>query len=222
MEDNAFRQFESTSIKTYDQADPEPESIRSHPWTVATADSANRYLDFKESPALIRTCLEDFLPWSTWPAVERFYDIVEWLNGPDSILESNDCAFSGPSASATPQFAKTLEATGRLMVLWRTLPLNLVRANTDRLKDVLHRQLNENDTELEFGVVGITVFPVRYITLPEKDGPQLGFQLILSFWAWGDDEPDVMANLERTVSGIGRALHAVADQAAADGLLLSS
>ncbi len=207
-------------MRTYDQSDPEPGSIRSHPWTVATADSHSRYRDFKESPALVRACLEDFLPWSEWPAVQRFYGIVEWINGPDSILESNDCAFDGPSANSTPQFAKALEATGRLMVLWRSLPLNLIRANSDWLKGVLHRQLNESDSELEYGVVGITVFPVRYITLPPGDQQQLGFQLILSFWAWGDDEEDVMTNLERTVSGIGAALHAVAREAAACGMPL--
>jgi hypothetical protein len=154
-----------------------------------------------------------------WPAVERFYGIVEWINGPDSVLESNDCAFDGPSSNSTPGFAKALEATGRIMVLWRALPLNLVRANSDWLAGVLHRQLNENDSDLEFGVVGITVFPVRYITLPSADAGQLGFQLIVSFWAWGDDEEEVMANLERTVNGIGVALAAVADEASADGIL---
>jgi hypothetical protein len=206
------------TMKTYDQSDPEPGSLRSHPWTVATTDSESRYRDFKENPALVRTSLEDFLPWAEWPAVQRFYDIVEWINGCDSVLESNDCAFDGPSANSTPQFARALEVTGRLMVLWRALPLNLIRANSDWLKGALHRHLNENDTELEYGVVGITVFPVRYITLPPGDSQHLGFQLILSFWAWGDDERDVMANLERTISGLGAALHAAGNEAAACGI----
>ena len=207
-------------MKTYDQSDLEPGSIRSHPWTVAKADSRSRYHDFKKSPALVRDSLEDFLAWSEWPAIQRFYSIVEWINGPDSVLESNDCAFNGPSANSTPQFAKTLEASGRLMVLWRALPLNLIRANSDWLTGVLHRHLNENETELEYGVVGITVFPVRYITLPPGDLQQLGFQVILSFWAWGNDEEEVMANMERTVRGIGAALHTVASQAVACGSLL--
>lgn len=206
-------------MKTYDQPDPPSASIRSHPWTVATADSQNRYRDFKEDPTLVRASLEDFRPWSHWPAVERFYGLVEWINGPDSVLESNDCAFNGPAANTTPQFAKTLEATGRLMVLWRVLPLNLVRANSDWLKGLLHRQLNENDAELEYGVVGITVFPVRYITPAAGDAQQLGFQLLLSFWAWGDDREEVMAHLDQTVSGIGSALHTVAREAAACGMV---
>jgi len=203
-------------LKTYDQADSVSTSVRSHPWTVATADAKSCYRDFKENAALIRTSLEDFLPWAAWPAIERFYGIVEWLNGPDSMLESNDCAFSGPAPNSTPQFAKSLEVTGRLMVLWRHLPRNIPRANTDWLKGVLHRLLNEADADLEFGVVGMTVFPVRYITLPAGDEHQLGSQLILSFWAWGDDEEEVMGNLERTVSGIGGALRGAAGEAAAE------
>lgn len=197
-------------MRTYDQSDPEPGSARSHPWTVASGDSQFHYVDFKHSPALVRTSLEDFLPWSQWPAVQRFYEIVEWINGCDSVLESNDCAFNAPSANSTPQFAKDFEASGRLMVLWRDLPLNLIRGNSDWLRGVLHQHLNENDADLEFGVVGITVFPVRYITLPLGDLEQLGFQLILSWWAWGDDEEEVMRNLDRVVAGIGGALRAVA------------
>lgn len=196
-------------MKTYDRSDPEPDAVRAHPWTVATADPNSRYLDFKENPALIRTSLEDFLPWSAWPAIDTFYSLLEWLNGANSILESNDCAFEGPCTNCTSRVPKVLEATGRLMILWRTLPLNLSRANTEWIKGTIHNYLNQIDPELEYGAVGITVYQVKYVALPIPEEQQFGFQLMLSFWSWGDTEEEVMANLNRTVRNIWEALRAV-------------
>src|SRR5512141_2167738 len=121
-------------MKTYERADPQAGPARSHPWAGSSVDPGSRYFDLKKNPELIRTALEDFRPWSAWPAVETFYRLLEWLNGPDSILESNDCAFAGPCANETAQFPKALEATGRLMILWRELPLNLAPGPTEWLK----------------------------------------------------------------------------------------
>jgi hypothetical protein len=196
-------------MNTYDHSQVESDTIRAHPWTVATSDASSRYHDFKSNPGLIRTALEDFAPWSAWPAIDTFYALVEWINGPDVALESNDCAFEGPCANSTAGFAKTLQATGRLMVLWRELALNLDVANTDRLRLGLHRALNEIDRELEFGVVGITVQRVQYLAVPSPEERQMGFQLILSFWAWGDTEAEVMGNLDRTLDGLWQSLRIV-------------
>jgi hypothetical protein len=41
----------------------------------------------------------------------------------------------------------------------------------------------------------------------------LGFQLMLSFWSWGDTEAEVMGNLDRTVQNIWEALRAVVREA---------
>jgi hypothetical protein len=196
-------------MKTYDHSDPDFDTVRAHPWTVATADPKNRYRDFKENPALIRSSLEDFLPWSAWPAIDTFYSLLEWLNGADSIFESNDCAFEGPCTNCTSRVPKVLEVTGRLMILWRALALNLSRANTEWIQGAIHNSLNQIDPELEYGAVGITVCRVKYVTLPLPDEQKFGFQLMLSFWSWGDTEEEVMANLDRTVENIWEALRAV-------------
>lgn len=206
-------------MKTFDFTGADPDDVRSHPWTVATDDPACRYYDLKARPALIRTSLEDFLPWSDRPAIETFYELVEWLNGSESILESNDCAFQGPSVNLTAGFPKALEATGRLMILWRELPINLSRANIEWLRAGLHRFLNETDRELEHGAVGMTIFRVRFLALPESDDRNLGFQLMLSFWSWGDSDDEVMTNLARTIRNLSDALRAVAKKA---GLILGT
>lgn len=200
-------------MKTYDHAGSDPEEVRAHPWTVSTTDPAARYHDFKANPALVRTSLEDFIPWSGWPAVDSFYELLEWANGPDSTIETNDCAFEGPGANETAGFPKALEVTGRLMILWRDLRLNLVRSNVEWLRSNIHLLLNEADRDFEYGAVGITVCRVRFLALSTASERGVGDQLMLSFWAWGDTEDEVMANLDRTVRNLHASLRAVVVEA---------
>jgi hypothetical protein len=40
--------------------------------------------------------LEDFKPWARYSAIPRFYELLAWLNGDDSIFESNDCGLRPP------------------------------------------------------------------------------------------------------------------------------
>ena len=196
-------------MKTYDHSDPRPGPARAHPWRGARGDPSSRYFDFKKKPALIRTSLEDLRPWAAWPAIDTFYCLLEWLNGADSILESNDCAFTGPCPNETPRFTKKLEATGRLMILWRDLPLNLSKRRTEWLKGAIHRYLHCADAEFEWGAVGITLFRARYLELPQPEERRLGYQLMLSFWSWGDSEEEVMTNLDRTFQNIWVSLREV-------------
>ena len=58
-------------------------------------------------------------------------------------------------------------------------------------------------------MVGTTLVPVRYVTLPATPGAQLGAQLMLSFWAWGKSEADVMENLDRVMRNVAVAMRSV-------------
>ncbi len=179
---------------------------RSHPWTDAVANSACRYYDFKTEPGLIRTALEDFLPWSHYPAVTLLYELLERLNAPASILESNDCAFSGPHKSEASQLSKSLQCDGRVMILYRELGLNHSLRRVEGLKNALHFRLAALDQEFEWGMIGTTILPVLYIDLPVAQNQQLGYQLMISFWAWGDSEAEVMSNLERVLENLAQAV----------------
>jgi hypothetical protein len=177
---------------------------RSHPWTDAVANSACRYYDFKTRPELIRTSLEDFLPWSHYPAVTLLYELVERLNAPASIFESNDCAFSAPHKSEASQLSKLLQCDGRVMILYRDLALNRSMRRVEGLKNALHLGLAALDREFEWGMIGTTILPVLYIDLPVAQNQQLGYQLMISFWAWGDSEAEVMSNLERVLENLAQ------------------
>ena len=175
---------------------------RSHPWVDAVANAECRYYDLKVCPEHIRTSLEDFVPWSRYAAVHDFYALLAWLNHPRSLLETNDCAFTGPEHNEHQEFHKRLQCTGRVMVLFRDLLRNTQGGQTEALATRLHRELAEIDTQLEWGMIGTTIIPVRYLEL----NGQLGSQLMISFWAWGNSTDETMRHLQRVLSNLRRAL----------------
>ena len=111
-------------MKVNEHNDPDSLIPRSHCWIDSESDPTHRYYDFRTSPELIRSAIEDMQEWSAYPAAETFYRLLEWLNGSESVLESNDCAFSGTIANTSTQFSKRLRCSGRLMILNRDLALN--------------------------------------------------------------------------------------------------
>jgi hypothetical protein len=179
---------------------------RSHPWTSVEGDPDARYYDLTAHPEHIRASLEDLRGWQQYPAVDAFYTLLERLNHPKSALESNDCAFNGPGENEDPSVLKAMQCSGRLMVLVRSLTLNTEPERVDMLKNQLHLELAEADPAFHWGMIGTTVVPVRYLALPESREQQLGSQLMISFWAWGDSEADTMLNLGRLLKNLSGAL----------------
>ncbi len=139
-------------------------------------------------PELIRSSLEDLQEWATYPAIETFYRLLEWLNGPESVLESNDCALSGATSNTSAEFPQRLQASGRLMILYRDLPLNTSPEQIHRLTNSIAHCLETIDPGFEWGAIGATIMAIRLTTLPGPPEQQRGQQLMLSFWAWGEDE----------------------------------
>ncbi len=146
------------------------------------------------------------MPWARYPAIEAFYALLERLNHPQSVLESNDCAFSGPAMNEEPAMHKRLQCSGRLMILFRSLARNTLPSEVDALRGRLHRDLSVADPTFRWGIVGTSVVPVRFLALQESQGSDLGAQLMISFWAWGDSETDTMQNLGRVFKALGHAL----------------
>ena len=190
-------------MKTVEYSGDLPSEPRSHPWTDSVASSESRYYDLRVEPELIRSSLEDFVPWSHYEAVTRFYEILERINGTGSVYESNDCAFSSPGESEAPGLGD-IQCSGRLMILYRDLILNTSKPRIETLARSLHIALAEIDPDLEPGIVGTTLVPVRLLELPASQ--QLGHQLMISFWAWGSSEADAMKNLDRVLRNLSQAL----------------
>lgn len=185
--------------------------VRSHPWSGVADKPECRYHDLRANPALIRSALEDLLPWRRYPAIERFYELIEQINAPDSALESNDCAFIGPAANEHLAFDKALQCSGRVMVLYRHLELNTAVGRIEGLARDLHLRLVPIDPKFRWGMVGTTIIPVSYLALPGAEDQQLGTQLMISFWTWGNSETENMSNLARLLTNLARALAQVAE-----------
>jgi hypothetical protein len=101
------------------------------------------------------------------------------------------------------------------MVLFRTLSRNTAPGEVLRLKNDLHAALSRLDPNFLSGTVGTTIVPVRYLNLPEAADQQLGTQLMISFWAWGNSELENMQNLGRLIKNLAQALRKVSSQLAA-------
>lgn len=199
-------------MKVYEHTDPDSLRPRSHPWTDGQSNASHRYYDFSAQPELIRSSLEDLQEWRAYPAIETFYRLLEWLNGLESVLESNDCALSGATTNTSVEFPKRLHASGRLMILYRDLALNTSPEQIHRLTNGVAHALEAIDPDFEWGAIGATTMAIRLTTLPGPPERQRGQQLMLSFWAWGEDEREVMANLDRTFGNLTVALRQVSDE----------
>src|SRR4051812_14897353 len=102
--------------------------LRSHPWLGSETDPAAHYYDFTIYPQLIRSSLEDFLPWVRYGAIDTFYALLERLNHARSVLATNDCEFTGPHDNDQPEIPKAFGCSGRLMLLFRALEQNTMPA----------------------------------------------------------------------------------------------
>jgi hypothetical protein len=189
-------------------------TLRSHPWTSALHDTTCRYYDFRTSPQLIRSSLEDFTPWNKYAAIQDFYSLLERLNHAKSPLESNDCELTGPTANLDVQFRKSLQCSGRLMLLYRDTELNVVKQRVFWLKMALHQQLAHLDSKFQWGVIGTTLVPVHYLALANEE-VALGQQLMISFWAFGNSEAETMLSLSRVFKNLTQALREVSARVAA-------
>lgn len=185
---------------------------RMHPWTVVEAIPGARYWDFKAYPEQIPLVLEDFKPWSHYPAIPRFYDLLTWLNGNDSIFESNDCGLRAPRRDdAVPEIVRRSFASdplvvhGRLTIIFRDLAWNASAPTVDGLKRTIHDGLRDT----------VPIFPAvvkvgqweHLFTSINKEGRAVS----LRFWAWGNDEAMAMDNLNSTFHAIHSCLRWISD-----------
>ena len=174
-----------------------------HPYTGGAYSEDIRYYDFKRHPELIPTVLEDFVSYSQEPAIQRFYKLLRWLNSPDSVLESNDCAFMGPHKETDPKRDKTICVSGRLMIFYRDLGLNIPKENLKMMSDAVLHYLSRFAPSLTWqqASVGVTVVSTIYEVFN-----RVGRRLLLSFWAWGNTDDEAFGNLERLFSALHECL----------------
>lgn len=188
------------------------DTVRTHPWSFGKDDPTHLYRDFKQQPSLIRTALEDFVPLGQRPAIETFYQFLEWVNGPESALETYDCATRPPSLHQNKVSSKLLCISGRVMLLCRDLELNTREDCTIWITRAFHHYIGQQEPDLppEAAVVAVSHQPAKF-TLGDLNELKAGHQVFLSWWAFGDDESEVFSNLDRAFNAIKDATVSVSD-----------
>lgn len=187
---------------------------RVHPF-VSVRKGEGGSVDFKRYPERIPEVLEDFVALGHETAIQTFYRFLVWLNGPDSLLESCDCALRGPEPHDFKYSKRLLSVHGRLMLMHRDLAKNCDE-RFDLLYNSIGRELSSMDREFtrSQGIVIFAGSPALYkdlIPAPHfKNGklvsrpgdPGRGYQLMLKFKAFGDDAGEAFNNLERVFKNI--------------------
>jgi hypothetical protein len=170
-----------------------PESQgRDHPWTHSVDNPDWKYYDFKTQPELIPLVLEDFSKRAHEAAVQRFYLLLDWLNGSGSCLESNDCGLLVPEDNPNIQFPKGRRILARLMVLFRRESVNAVDVRSRWLLDCFGTHLTRVEPTFNAGAVSLARFPTHFVRQNNY-----GYILQITFASYGDSDEEVMANLDQ-------------------------
>jgi len=176
-------------------------ALRSHPWTTMVSDKNSVYHDFKQHPELIRTTLEDLLPYKKHAFVAQFYTLIEWVNSPKSLLESNDCVFNPIEDNPDQQYSYTKKCSGRLMILFRDIPENCQEKSIDWLMDRILRLASGIKPGFKSGAIALSRSPTCYLAL--GDGVEtggMGMQITLTFLAYGKNEKRCYESMQEVLN----------------------
>jgi len=187
------------------------DQMRQHPWTVSERNPENRYVDFRKSPDLIESSLEDFKPYSERASIKQFYEMLRWLHSDDAVFETNDCGLRGPSPNPQRQFDRALVVHGRLTLFFRNGLWNTDPKNIDWLCESLDEQIALQEVDLHLGCVSYARWPHEFTELAETGYPSEGNVIALRFWAWGDIDDETFENLDRVFGGLRAALVSMSD-----------
>lgn len=187
--------------------------IRTHPWGESVTGQG-RYYDFKKVPELIPLVLEDFKTWESYQAVQDFYKLLQWLNGPNSTLESNDCALRGPHANTrSPHFQQDTQCELRLMFFYRHLVNNIWQRQITWLVNCIHEELSNatiNSSATASHCIEIALIEAAFMTLAHlSEDEKVGWELDLTVWAFGDSEVETMTTLGTVIGGLHTGLQRV-------------
>jgi len=161
------------------------------------SDELSIYMDFKQQPELIRSALEDLLPFEKWDFVEQFYNLIEWLNSPTSLLESNDCVFNALEDNTDQQYPYAKKCSARLMILFRDIPENCQDKSINWLMNNIQSMASSMKANFKTGAIGLSQSPTCYLALGDKpDSGGMGYQVTLNFFAYGNNEQDCYASMK--------------------------
>jgi hypothetical protein len=212
-----------------------PYGLRLQPWDGAESAAGTDYYNFRKEPALISKVLEDFVSLDSYESVQHFYDLLRWMNGPESPYETNDSRLRPSSENRQRDLAdKELVRDGMLMFFFRDLRLNLSTDSRDwdtrfqryeknqqdikpkpnefllRFTQQCFEELQKINPDSQDDCIGIYLLPTLYIHAPVGEDQRYGNQIAFRFWVWGNTDEEIMNNLTVTVAAISTCLNSLA------------
>lgn len=176
-------------------------TLRSHPWTNMVNNDANIYIDFKKQPKLIRSTLEDLIPFKKWDFVEQFYHLIEWINSSSSLLESNDCVFNPAEDNPDLEYPYATKCSARLMILFRDIPENCQQKSTDWLIQNILLHVSTSKPGFKAGAICLSQSPTCYLALGNGDDTGgMGYQITLTFMAYGKNKQRCYESMQQVLS----------------------
>lgn len=188
---------------------------RTHPYDGAEYDRRVKHYDLVNHPELIRTSLEDFKPWETYQAIDWFYQLLEWLNGPTSIFETSDCRLEAPKPNTFTNIPCDLVLCGRLMIFFRDISLNyadivsdtryFVNSRVSRLGTGAADYLKTIYQDIWWNTIQIFFFPTNFLQPDNKDAV-FGHQVVFQFNCFNNEENGTFEAFMFVIDGLIGAL----------------
>jgi hypothetical protein len=193
---------------------------RQHPWLHSTINPDWKYYDFKKNPELVSEVLEDFKPWAHYDSVQLFYEMLRWVNGPESKFETSDCGFRGPSENQQKDgWPKEMVCSGGLFVFFRNLQYNLSDESKSWKENhpgggslakpyaqskytqwlINQSQQLIRQSKHDWACIGLGLISIMFTEAPVPENEQLGYAVVYRFWAWGDSEKETMTSFNYVV-----------------------
>jgi hypothetical protein len=141
--------------------------------------------------------------------VQRFYELLEWLNQPRAFFETNDCALRPPTDNPDHQFQFSKKVHGRLEFFFRDLKANIEKDKTQWLYRALSLHLQVERPDFHNAIFDISGAPTDYIDLPGSEDERTGVRFSIQFNAYGNGDADAWSNLDVAILGLFEAFRGI-------------
>ena len=198
--------------------------LRTQPYTTSNHRSPGKYYDLRAEPEKIRTHLEEFFPYSEYKSVQEFYDLLEWLNGEDSMYETTDCRLEELEKNKQRNLADSdFVRSGAMAWHFRNLRLNLSKDSAFWAKlydayqiddsgfrltpsdyqikftDAMYLQLTNIERTEMFDCISIAPYNIYFENADVPSAFRYGCQIVHRFWIWGDSDEEIFERFSYTV-----------------------
>lgn len=180
---------------------------RTLPWRVTEYEgekegrTEGRYYNLIKHPECISE-LEDFKEFIDRDSVQRFFEFLRWISGPESLLETDDCAFRPPAPHQDVMFRHKLRISGRVELFRREHIYNTTKEEKAFfwVARMLCFYLQLTHPSFYDAIVEVKIKDTVFLDLPPNI--QQGYRISLNYYTYGDTENGTFESHLTVIDGI--------------------